>query len=363
MKTLATNAVKKVLRFLPLGLEEQIQFNRLGRKPPDLMWKACTRCPIKRTEPGGKKIGHQYYVIGGYHTLDCVLSVVDVFDLNRRQWTDRIAMPDNMPQTHLGVAGDDSRYIYMVAGQLGTQCHPCVADCFVLDTEKRTWGKLPPLPEPRYSPTVQLWQGRLHALSGSKPDRCTPACDHWSLAVDKGKALEDRWREEVPVPRGGPHRGSAVFGDRLYVFGGEEGDVKPVAGDPKYTCDWSTPLEITCCDSFMLEYGTQHWKLMSPMPEGRAHTEYSVVKIGQYAVVVGGIEERYKYSDLIQVYDTQTDRWRPAGRLPYVMKTAAVYHDGWLYLVTGQRGTTITDPRPGEVLNSVWRAKFDPAQT
>jgi N-acetylneuraminic acid mutarotase len=181
--------------------------------------------------------------------------------------------------------------------------------------------------------------------------------------VDEGRALEDRWREELPVPRGGPHHASAVFGDRLYVFGGEEGDVKPVAGDPRYTCDWNTPLEITLSDTFMLETKAQHWHQMSPMPEGRAHTEYAIVKIGPYAVVVGGIAERYKYSDLIQVYDTQTDRWRAAGRLPYVMKTAAVYHEGWLFTVTGQRGTTITDPRPGKVLNSVWRTKFSVGQT
>jgi hypothetical protein len=363
MKKLEKWVIRKVLRSVPLNWDEQIEFNRLGRSPPELMWKTCRRCPITRTELGVKKIGQQCFIIGGYHTLDCVLSVVDVFDLNQRRWTDRFAMPADMPQTHLGVASDDTRFLYTVGGQLGPQCHPCVADCFVLDTQNRTWGKLPPLPEPRYSPTAQLWSGRLHALSGSRPDRCTPSCDHWSIAVDNGKALEDRWREEAPVPRGGPHRGSAVFGDRLYVFGGEEGDVKPIGGDPQYTCDWNTPLETTYGDSFMLEHGTQRWKPLSPMPERRAHTEYSVVKIGQYAVVVGGIEERRRYSDLIQVYDTQMDRWRLAGRLPYVMKTAVVYHDGWLFLLAGQRGNSIADPRPGEVLDSVWRAKFDPAQT
>jgi hypothetical protein len=360
MKKLAEQVMGKILRCVGLG--EQIEFNRLGRKPPDLMWEICARCPVRRTEPGGKRIGHQYFIIGGFQTIDCVLNWVDVFDLNTRRWTDRIAMPANMPQTHLGVAGDETRYIYTAGGQLGPQCHPAVADGFVLDTQTKTWERLPSLPEPRYSPTVQLWRGRLHVLSGSKPDRSTPARDHWSVAVDKGKALENRWREEVPIPRGGPHRGSAVFDDRLYVFGGEEGDVKPVVGDPHYACDWNTPLEAVYGDSFVLECGTRHWRQVSPMPEGRSHTEQAVVKIGQYAVVVGGIEERYKYSDLIQVYDTKMDRWKAAGRLPYVMKTNAVYHEGWLFVVTGQRGESIRDPRPGEVLNSVWRAKFDPAQ-
>jgi hypothetical protein len=354
--------VNRVLRSTRSCLGEQIEFNRLGRKRPELLWKTCARCPVARTEPAGRKIAHEFFVIGGYRTLDCVLSVVDVFDLDKRRWTARFAMPPNAPHTHLGIAGDDSRYLYIVGGQFGPQCSPAVANGFVLDTQTRTWGGLPPLPEPRYSLTTQLWRGRLHALSGSKPDRYTPACDHWSIAVEKGKALENRWREEVPIPRGGPHRASAVFDDRLYVLGGEEGDVAPVPGDPKYTCDWNSPAEKSYGDSFVLEPGAKQWKCVASMPYARAHTEHSIVKIGQYAVIVGGISDRYTYADLIQVYDTETDHWRTAGRLPYAMKTCSVYHDGWLFAVTGQRSRSREDPRPGEVLRSVWRSKFDPTE-
>lgn len=361
MKKLASRVVNRILRSVRFCLSEQMEFNRLGRKSPELLWKACTRCDLGRTEAAGEKIGHECFVIGGYHTIDCVLNVVDVFDLDKRRWTERFAMPSNMPQTHLGVASDDSRYLYIVGGQFGPQCSPAVASGFVLDTQTRTWGSLPPLPEPRYSLTTQLWRGRLHALSGSKPDRSTPACNHWSLAVEKGRALEGQWREEVPIPRGGPHRASAVFSDRLYVFGGEEGDVVPVRGDPNYTCDWNTPVEKSYGDSFVLESEGRHWTRIAPMPHARAHTEHSIVKIGPCAVIIGGTAERYTYADLIQVYDTGTDRWRTAGQLPYAMKTCAVYHEGWLFTVTGQRSRSREDARPGEVLRSMWRAKFDPA--
>ena len=362
MKNLASRVVNRILRSVRSCLGEQMEFNRLGRTPPELLWETCARCPATRTENAAEKIGHECFVIGGYHTIDSVLNVVDVFDLDKRRWTERFAMPPNMPQTHLGVANDDSRYLYFVGGQLGPQCSPAVAVGFVLDTQNRTWGSLPPLPEPRYSLTMQLWRGRLHVLSGSKTDRSTPACEHWSLAVEQGKALEDRWHEEVPIPRGGPHRASAVFNDRLYVLGGEDGDVGPVSGDPKYTCDWNTPMEKSYGDSFVLEGGVEQWKRVAPMPHARTHTEHSIVKIGQYAVIVGGIAGRYVYDDLIQIYDTETDYWRTAGRLPYGMKTSAVYHDGWLFAVVGQRSRSREDPRPGEVLRSVWRAKFDPAQ-
>ena len=293
--------------------------------------------------------------------MDQVLSVIDVFDLKKRKWTDRIEMPVNLSQTHLGRACDQARFIYLVGGQLGPQCHPCVADCFVLDTRTRKWEGLPSLPEPRYSPTVQLWHGRLHVISGARPDRWTSACDHWSIAVAGGKALESQWREEVPVPRGGPHRTSAVCEGRLYLFGGQEGDVMPIAADPKFTCDWNTASETVYGDSFMTEAGSDQWKTVSPMCVASTHTESDVV-IDHYAVTVGGYEGDERLSDLVQVYDPRSDSWRIGGRLPYFMKTVAAYHEGWLYAITGQRSISSEDRRHGEVLKSVWRAKFDPAR-
>ena len=354
--------VERILRLMPISLarvREQMEFNQLRRKPPELMWKVCARCPERRAEAHGTKIGHRFFLIGGYQTIDRVLSVIDVFDFNKRKWTDRITMPADMPQTHFGTASGEERFIYAVGGQVGPRCHPAVADCFVLDVQTKSWGSLPSLPEPRYSPTVKLWRGRLYVISGAKPDRWTSASDHWSIAVAGGKALEGRWQEEVPIPRGGPHRTSAVINGRLYVFGGQDGDIRPVAADPQYRCDYDTPLEILYADSFVREFATEPWKAVSPMPAARTHTE-SEVTIDQYAVIVGGNEGRLRLSDLVQVYDSRANRWRIAGRLPYCMKTTAVYYKGWLYLVTGQRSKSRTDLSPGQILNSVWRTKFDP---
>ena len=43
-------------------------------------------------------------------------------------------------------------------------------------------------------------------MGGGKEDRHEPGLEHWSLAVKDGKALENEWRAEIPIPRGGPHR-------------------------------------------------------------------------------------------------------------------------------------------------------------
>jgi hypothetical protein len=75
-------------------------------------------------------------------------------------------------------------------------------------------------------------------MSGSRGDRITPACDHWSIAVKDGRALEDGWKEEVPVPIGGPHRTYEVIGDTLYLLGAQYYDRPHIPGDPNFTCDW-----------------------------------------------------------------------------------------------------------------------------
>ena len=335
--------------------------HRIGPRPSELTWNTCAPCPVVRTEAACAQVGYELFVIGGYRDLDDVLNDVDILDLRTGTWlTPRLKTPPQMPQTHIGIAGDGQRYVYCVAGQKGPQCHPAVPDCFVLDVQHRTWGHLPPLPAARYAPTVQLWQGRLHALGGSKEDRGTPATDHWSIAVDHGAALEEDWRQEPPLPRGGPHRSSAIINGKFHVFGGEEGDVKPYKGDPAFTCNWSTPLEIVYGDTFVLESGAQMWQRAAAMPLPTTHTEGCAVIDSRFAVLVGGNRQRGQLSDAIQVYDADANTWRVIERLPHHMKTSAAYYDGWLYLVTGQRSASPTDLRPGQVLDTVWRARFSP---
>src|SRR5207248_8718138 len=152
-------------------------------------------------------------------------------------------IPAEVPQRHAGICCGQNRFIYFVAGQLGPRCHPATSDCFGLDTRTQLWERLPPLPEARYSPIAAILDNRLHVLSGMKADRWTSARNHWSIAIAAGKALEKNWRSEPPSPRGGPHGASATIRGKFYVFGGQDGDMRPVAGDSRYKCDHQTPLE------------------------------------------------------------------------------------------------------------------------
>ncbi|XP_040369831.1 kelch repeat-containing protein At3g27220 isoform X2 [Rosa chinensis] len=202
---------------------------------PELPWEEMPQAPVPRLDGAAIQIKNLFYVFAGYGTLDYVHSHVDVFNFSDNTWGGRFDMPKEMGHSHLGVASD-GRYIYVISGQYGPQCRGPTARSFVLDTETKKWSSIPPLPSPRYAPATQLWRGRLHVMGGSKENRHTPGVEHWSIAVKGGKALEEKWREEVPIPRGGPHRACVVINDRLFVIGGQEGDFMAKPGSPIFKC-------------------------------------------------------------------------------------------------------------------------------
>jgi len=338
---------------------------RRVRRAGDFQWRPVRRCPEGRLDAAGASIRERLYVLGGYVSEDHVLGVVDVLNMRSGRWVARWPMPPTMAQSHVAVASDGTRFVFAVSGQLGNHCRPPTAGAFVLDTVGPQWHDLPPLPEPRYAATAQLWHGRLHVLGGSREDRHTPARDHWSLAVARGRAQEITWRAEPPIPIGGPHRASAVVAGRLYVFGGQLGDYVPIPGDPDCRCTGTIVSEEYYADCFALEQGAVDWTTVASMPLAVSHTESSVVAIGSVVYLFGGqcsldpAKPGLAVSDVVQRYDAAADRWSLVGTLPYRVKTNVVgHHDTWIYSVGGQRDKGPDDARAGDVVNHCWRARL-----
>ncbi len=335
-----------------------------ARATSPLDWQPISPSPMPRYDASAVQIRERFYVIGGYLDLDHVTSCIDVLDLPTCRWVARWDMPAAMAHHHHGVATDGERFAYFVAGQYGPRCSPAVATGYSLDVTTGEWLPLPPLPEPRYAPALRLWRGRLHALGGAQPDRITPATEHWSIAVDAGRAHDNAWRNEIPAPRGGGHRSSAVVGDRLYLLGGQEGDFKPIPGDPLFTCSHET-LETVYGDCYLLEPNAQQWQRLPDMPIPTSHTESSVIVLGEQVLLLGGYihQDPRTYAmtltDVIQRFDTRSRTWTLVGRLPYRVKTTlAAYHGGWMYAMTGQRDLDEDDPSPGAIEARAWRARY-----
>lgn len=328
---------------------------------PELKWEKMAEAPVPRLDGAAIQIKDQLFVFAGYGTIDLVHSHVDVYNFTSNTWGGRFDMPKEMAHSHLGMV-TDGRYIYIVTGQYGPQCRGPTAHTFVLDTKTKKWQDMPPLPVPRYAPATQLWRGRLHVMGGSKEDRYTPGVDHWSIAVKDGKVLEKEWRTEMPIPRGGPHRGCVVVNDRLYMIGGQEGDFMAKPNSPIFKC--SRRNEVVYGDVYMLD-DEMKWKVLPSMPKPDSHIEFAWVVVNNSIIIAGGTTEKHPVTKKMilvgEVFQFQLDtlKWSVVGKLPYRVKTTlAGFWDGWFYFTSGQRDRGPDDPTPKKVIGEMWRTKL-----
>ncbi|KAG5099139.1 hypothetical protein AAZX31_16G058300 [Glycine max] len=328
---------------------------------PEWHWKQMPSAPVPRLDGYSIQIKNMFYVFAGYANLDHVHSHVDVFDFSSNKWVDQIKMPKEMAHSHLGIASD-GRYIYIISGQYGIQCSGPTTASFSLDTATKKWKPLPPLPAPRYAPATQLWKGRLHVMGGSKENRHTPGIDHWSLAVKDGEALEQQWRDEVPIPRGGPHRACIAVNDRLFVIGGQEGDFMAKPGSPIFKC--SRRHEVVYGDVYMLDEEMK-WKILPAMPKPDSHIECAWVIVNNSIIITGGTTEKHPVTKRMMLvgevfqFRLDTMKWSVIGKLPYRIKTTLTgFWDGWLYFTSGQRDRGPDNPQPKQVVGEMWRTKL-----
>uniref|UniRef100_A0A803QL78 Kelch repeat-containing protein n=1 Tax=Cannabis sativa TaxID=3483 RepID=A0A803QL78_CANSA len=355
-----TNATK--LSHLQSKKESVISPTFADLDAPDLPWEIMPEAPVPRLDGASVQINNLLYVFAGYASLDHVHSHVDVFNFTDNKWTERFDMPKEMAHSHLGVVTDGNRYIYVVSGQYGPQCRAPIARSFVLDTETKKWSTIIPLPFPRYAPATQIWRGRLHVMGGSKENRHTPGLDHWSIAVKDGKVLEKQWRNEVPIPRGGPHRACVVFNDRLFVIGGQEGDFMAKPGSPIFKC--SRRHEVVYDDVYMLD-DEMKWKTLPPMPKPNSHIECAWVIVNNSIIITGGTTEKHPLTKRMilvgEVFQFHLDSltWSVIGKLPYRVKTTlAGFWNGYLYFTSGQRDRGPDNPQPRKVIGDMWRTKL-----
>ncbi|XP_078172386.1 kelch repeat-containing protein At3g27220-like [Carex rostrata] len=329
---------------------------------PQLEWEEMAPAPVARLDGAAIQIKNLLYVFAGYGTIDYVHSHVDVYNFSDNSWGERFDMPKEMAHSHLGMV-TDGRYIYVVTGQYGPQCRGPTARNFVLDTVTKEWRDLPSLPAPRYAPATQLWRGRLHVMGGSKEDRHEIGFDHWSLSVKDGKALETKWRIEIPIPRGGPHRACVVANDKLLAIGGQEGDFMAKPGSPIFKC--VRRPEVVYSNVYMLEDGADRWKELASMPKPDSHIEFAWVNVNNSIIIVGGTTEKHPVTKKMVLvgeifrFDLNKLEWSVIGRLPFRIKTTLVgFWDGWLYFTSGQRDKGPHDPSPKKVVGSMWRTKL-----
>lgn len=365
---LLRGALRRAERFSPRLLQwiEQIHYDAQTDRPlGGWNWRIASPGPDPRLDAVSVYRADRMYVFGGFRNGNEVISACDVFDMSTGQWSERIPAPENVAQSHVGIALDDDGFIYIVSGQLGPQCRPAIRRGIAFDPGTGSWNQIPPLPEPRYAPATQWWNGRLHCMGGSGPDRTTPMSDHWSIAVRQGRALEEEWRVEPPMPQGACHLACVILRGDLYVFGGQQGDFIAVPNDPDYRCTGKLTEETYVNETYRLSADRKRWDRRSDMPIPASHIESGYVKLGTSVLFFGGQiykdphTRRLELTDAIQRYDALEDSWSIVGRLPRRVKNLVVgAFGGSVYISSGQVDSGPHDASPGRITRSTWKARL-----
>lgn len=363
---IAKRILRKALRYSRTlerafeNFEDRKHLRAWNRTSSHLTWHLGPRAPFACVEASTCQLGSKLYLFGGYKTLDLVSQETLSLNLETDRWQKHAPLPKAAGRNHTGITSDGSEHIFLISGQRGGNCSPATQNCLVFHPSSNTWSELPPLPEARYMPLVHFFNGRIHCLSGSKPDRRTPALDHWSLGVLNGEPTDKTWRTEAITPYARTHTASRLIGSNLYILGGQTGDVPAISGSDAFLCDFSANFEDITDKSYRFNLNSGETIHLENSPISVSHTEHGVFQIGPKIFLAGGTTlDRNTLSDAILSYDTSTEKWTNVGRLPHPMKSkTAAYWDGWLYIITGQRSMSATNLRPGKVVSSVLKTQF-----
>jgi len=191
------------------------------------------------------------------------------------------------------------------------------------------WRAAAPLLEPRQEIGVAELLGRIYAVGGYRQDGTT------ANTVEVYDPAADRWTFAAPMPRGVNHPMVAVFGERLYVFGGDSGQGA-----------LSTTQEY--------DPRTNTWGLRAPMPTARFAG--LAATIGSRIYVVGGAPAAA--GRVVEAYEPAGDRWVPQTPMPTSRNhVAGGVIGGRLHVVGGRPPNTLAVHEVFDPVTGSWSSR------
>jgi hypothetical protein len=273
-----------------------------GSSPTRVAWSRTDSSPRGRVEPGVVQSGRTLYLFGGYVTDDQnVTRAVDILNLDTGAWRRGASLPVGAAQSHAGVAFDGRRYVYWVAGQIGSStAGRATRESWRYDTVGDKWDRYVSLPAVRYAPGLAFVGGKLYAFGGNNSSRHTATTDHWVLDTT---AARPSWSRRAPLPRPSDHHGVAVVGGKIYSIGGEDDHGRSYRQHNKL---------------YVYDPARDRWTAKANLPTPSSHFEGTVRVIDRrYILAIGGrVNARVQESREVRIYDTARDRWTVLNPLP-----------------------------------------------
>ena len=278
--------------------------------PPSVgPWTREADGPVRRFEAFSAVVGGDLYRFSGFVEELRATRAVYRYRRSTKTW-DRLADAPT-PVTHCN-AVVDGQDIWIAAGFVGDNPGTATSSVWKYDTRTDRWTPQVDLPERRAGGALVRLGRSLHYFGGFDADRDTVHGDHFVLNLDD----PTQWATRAPLPEPRGHLAGAAVHGLAYAIGGQL----------RHDTD---PLDLPWVHAY--DPRTDAWTQRASLPSGRSHDEQSVLVVDGKIVILGGRDtskarnrffrrrNRHLPIDHVTVYDSATDGWWEAMRLPVAL--------------------------------------------
>jgi N-acetylneuraminic acid mutarotase len=226
--------------------------------------------------------------------------------------------------------------IYVIGGYLPSLAITDLVEVF--NPATNSWSEATPYPLAVHHYSIATHNGLLYVISGyttaTLPWAVTPLVHIYDPATDTWAA-----KASVPIPRG--EAVAAEFGDKIYLFGGNDAN-----GYDLMTVEVYDPVLDT-------------WSNVEPMPTARHHPGVAIIDSLIY--LVGGRTgywgQGLTVTGVVEAYSPASDTWYSRATLPTPRSALSVAaYGGRLYAFGGEWPTIYSEAEEYDPATDTWRS-------
>ncbi|WP_158546237.1 malectin domain-containing carbohydrate-binding protein [Adhaeribacter pallidiroseus] len=274
-----------------------------------IKWGTAASQPYSTHEVHGEVVNNKLYIFGGYDPTKSGYTPTKRayrYDPNTNSWQAIADLP-HTPKgsnfggvTHVGTANDGTN-IYLAGGypsnSTGTGQVFGTKQVWRYNVASNNYTALPNLPYELATGQLKYLNGKLHYMGGANKSRADVPI-HYALDLSN---LGAGWKSMKPLINATNHAGSAVYGGKIYYFGGSHGQ------------NDETVVQKTVQ---IYNPATDTWTRGADMPTGRDHISSTVVVLGNRILVLGGEVRHSVRSALVSAYSPATNSWQELTPMP-----------------------------------------------
>lgn len=281
-------------------------------------WTSLEPMPTARSGLGVAVVDGKIYAIGGQN--GSVLSANEAYDPVTNTWSTKEPMPT--PRAYFGISVYQNK-IYCIGGNIDVFSHTGVNE--VYDPQTDTWETKTGIPDGigRDSFCTNVVNDKIYLISGLRN-----AFSPWDNSDETlvYNPSSDSWTTKTKIPNSVHSYASEVIANKIYIMGGRD-----ILSDPHY-------FDLTQ----IYDISTDTWSQGKEMPTevfSAAAGATTGLLAPKRIYVFGGNPGNNIASNVIQVYDPETNTWTVGTPMPtsrWGLQVAVISDE--LYAIGGKAG-------------------------